>query len=127
MAWSGAAPFAGDERTFFSLPLYAGGEDRDQGSGWRPETSRCGNMLFWGYAHMASIGDLPAVFSAPSKLVYLSYVILTGLKVLAAPPLWLFVIISAVYWAFDVVHNDYLRIVLNGFGEKKKTETMRPR
>jgi hypothetical protein len=66
------------------------------------------------------IGDLPAAFSAPSKLVYLSYVILTGLKILPAPSLCLFVAISAIYWAFDVFHNDYLRLVLNGLGEKHK-------
>jgi len=49
------------------------------------------------------------------------------LKILTAPPLWLFVLISAVSWTLEVGHNDCLRIVLNGLGEKKKAEILRSR
>ena len=76
---------------------------------------------------MASIGDLPAALFSPSKLVYLAHVILTGLKVLTPQPLWMFLLISAVFWAFEVGHNDRMRIILNGLGEKKKADIFRSR
>jgi hypothetical protein len=67
---------------------------------------------------MATIGDIPAALSSPSKVVYISYVILTGLRVLPAPSLWVFVGLSAAFWVADVGHNDYLRIWLNNNANK---------
>jgi len=62
---------------------------------------------------MPNLGDLPAALFSPSKVVYISYVILTGLKVLPAPSICGFVMISIIFWLAEVGHNDYLRIWLN--------------
>jgi hypothetical protein len=62
---------------------------------------------------MTTMGDLPATLFSPSKMVYISYVILTGLKILPAPSLWMFVGLSLTFWVAEVGHNDYLRIWLN--------------
>ncbi len=62
---------------------------------------------------MATIGDIPATVFSPSKMVYISYVILTCLRILPAPSLWLFVGLSVAFWLAEVGHNDYLRIWLN--------------
>jgi hypothetical protein len=67
---------------------------------------------------MATIGDLPATLFSPSKAVYISYVILTGLRILPAPSLCAFVVLSAAFWVAEVGHNDYLRIWLNNKAEK---------
>lgn len=62
---------------------------------------------------MATIGDLhPTIFS-PSKVAYISYVILTGLRILPAPSLLMFIGISVFFWLAEVGHNDFLRIWLN--------------
>jgi hypothetical protein len=66
-----------------------------------------------GECKMATIGDLPAALFSPSKAVYISYVILTALRILPAPSLRLFLALSIVFWAAEVGHNDYLRIWLN--------------
>ena len=70
---------------------------------------------------LGTIGDLPdklvsplaATVFSPSKMAYISYVILTGLKILPAPSLRLFVGLSMGFWLAEVGHNDYLRIWLN--------------
>ncbi len=46
---------------------------------------------------MDKIGDLPAAIFSPAKMIYISFVILTGVKILTAP-LWLFVLASALLW-----------------------------
>ena len=67
-----------------------------------------------------SLGDLPATLFSPAKLVYIAYVVLLGLKVLPAPPAWLFLVISVVFIVVEVWHNDYYRIVLNNKANGKK-------
>jgi hypothetical protein len=62
---------------------------------------------------MTSFGDLPASLFSPSKVIYISYVILTGLKILAVPSLTLFVVLSVAFWLAEICHNDYLRPWLN--------------
>ena len=61
---------------------------------------------------MASIGDLPATVFSPSK-VYISYVILTGLRILPAPSLCVFLGLPVAFWLAEVGRNDYLRAWLN--------------
>jgi hypothetical protein len=60
-----------------------------------------------------TIGDIPANVFSPSKVAYISYVILTGLGILPAPSLSMFVGISVAFWLAEVAHNDWLRIWLN--------------
>jgi hypothetical protein len=67
---------------------------------------------------MATIGDLPAALFSPSKVVYVSYVFLTGLRILPAPSLCVFVGLSIAFWVAEVGHNDYLRIWLNNKADK---------
>jgi hypothetical protein len=67
---------------------------------------------------MDIFGDLPAAIFSPAKMVYISFVILTGLKILPAPSLRVFFLVSVLFMAFEVAHNDYLRIRLNISAEK---------
>jgi hypothetical protein len=60
-----------------------------------------------------SVGNLPAALFSPSKVAYVSYVVLTVLKILPAPSLRAFLGLSVVFWFAEIVHNDYLRIWLN--------------
>jgi hypothetical protein len=60
-----------------------------------------------------TIGDVPANVFSPSKVAYISYVILTGLRILPAPSLRMFAGISFIFWLAEVAHNDWLRIWLN--------------
>lgn len=69
---------------------------------------------------MDKIGDLPATVFSPAKMVYASFVILTGLKILPAPSLVVFFLISALFIICEVAHNDYLRIKFNIAAEKHR-------
>jgi len=62
---------------------------------------------------MTTFGDLPATLFSPTKMIYISYVILTVLKILPAPSLFVFLMISLVFWVAEIGHNDYLRLWLN--------------
>jgi hypothetical protein len=64
------------------------------------------------------IGSLPVAIFSPAKMIYIAFVVLTGLKIQPAPPLWLFLLVSAVFMIVEVAHNDYLRIRLNRAAEK---------
>jgi hypothetical protein len=65
-----------------------------------------------------TIGDLPATLFSPSKMVYIAYIILTGLKILPVPSVWMFIAISVVFWIAEVFHNDFLRRWLNKKAEE---------
>ena len=67
---------------------------------------------------MASIGDLPATLFSPTKMVYIAYVVLTGLKILPPPNLLVFLGLSSAFLLIEIAHNDYLRIVLNKLAER---------
>ena len=69
---------------------------------------------------MDKIGDLPAAIFSPAKMVYISFVILTGLKILPAPSLSAFFLVSVLFMVFEVAHNDYLRVRLNIAAEKHR-------
>jgi len=69
---------------------------------------------------MDNIGNLPAAIFSPAKMIYISFIILTGVKILPAPPLWLFVLASALFMVVEVAHNDYLRIRLNIAAERHR-------
>ena len=73
---------------------------------------------------MDKIGNLPAAIFSPAKMIYVSFLILTALRILPAPPLCVFFLVSDLFMVFEVAHNDYLRIRLNIAAEKhRKTET----
>jgi hypothetical protein len=67
---------------------------------------------------MDKLGDLPAALFSPAKMVYISFVVLTGLKILPPTSPWVFALMSALFLIIEVVHNDYLRIRLNIAAEK---------
>jgi hypothetical protein len=67
---------------------------------------------------MDKLGDLPAALFSPAKMIYISFVVLTGLKILPAS-LWLFFLVSVLFMAAEVLHNDYLRIRLNIAANKR--------
>ena len=62
---------------------------------------------------------LPATLFSPAKIVYISYVVLTGVKILPTPSLCVFLSISLIFLVIEVGHNDYLRIRLNTLAEKQ--------
>jgi hypothetical protein len=64
------------------------------------------------------IGNMPAAIFSPAKIIYISFVVLTGLKILPAASLWFFFLVSAVFMLVEVTHNDYLRIRLNRAAER---------
>ncbi len=71
--------------------------------------------------------ELPATLFSPSKMVYISYVVLAALKVLPAT-MTLFVTVSLLFLVAEVLHNDYLRIRLNkaaANGAAKRAATTR--
>jgi hypothetical protein len=63
-------------------------------------------------------GSFPAALFSPSKMVYIAYIVLLGLKVLPVGSVWVFVGGSVIFWIAEIVHNDYLRIKLNRKAEK---------
>lgn len=67
---------------------------------------------------MDKLGDLPATLFSPAEIVYASFVILTGLKILPAPSLVVFFSISVLFLICEVAHNDYLRIKLNSAAKR---------
>jgi hypothetical protein len=71
------------------------------------------------------VGNLPAAIFSPAKVVYISFVVLTALKILPIPSAWLFLSVSVIFLVVEIGHNDCLRILLNGaaerFNEKRKT------
>ena len=65
------------------------------------------------------LGQFPAALFSPTKMIYISYVVLTGLKILPNPSLRTFLLVSIAFLAVEVGHNDYLRIVLNSLAAKR--------
>jgi hypothetical protein len=66
------------------------------------------------------IAKLPGTLFSPAKMVYIAYVILTGLGRLAAQPLWIFFLVSLVFLLVEIGHNDWLRIILNNHAERNR-------
>jgi hypothetical protein len=66
------------------------------------------------------LGTLPAAIFSPAKMIYISFVVLTGLKILPAPSLPVFFLVSGLFLVVEVAHNDYLRIRLNIAAEKRR-------
>jgi len=59
---------------------------------------------------------LPQVAFSPAKMVYIGYILLSALKVIDTN-IQQFIYISAVFFFAQVIHDDFLRIVLNQLGE----------
>jgi hypothetical protein len=66
------------------------------------------------------VGSLPAVIFSPAKMIYIAFIVLTGLKILPAPPFLLFFLVSVVFMIVEAAHNDYFRIRLNRAAEKHR-------
>jgi hypothetical protein len=67
------------------------------------------------------LGDLPAALFSPAKMVYISFIVLTGLKILPAS-VCLFSLVSVLFLAVEIFHNDWGRIRLNNSGEKNRPD-----
>lgn len=73
-----------------------------------------------------ALASLPMTLFSPAKMVYISYIILLILEK-RTPPCWEFVLVSVLFIAVEIGHNDWLRIRLNNNGEKNRPEWLRPK
>jgi hypothetical protein len=64
-----------------------------------------------------NLSNLPAAIFSPAKVAYISFVILSGLRVIC-PSLCTFIWLTLAFLVIEIGHNDYLRIVLNRCAEK---------
>ena len=62
---------------------------------------------------MEEIRKCSATLLSPTKIIYIAYVVLLGLKIVPWHSFHVFVALSLVFWIVEVFHSDYLRIVLN--------------
>jgi hypothetical protein len=75
---------------------------------------------------MDKFWELPATLFSPAKMVYIAYVILLVWKT-AAPSHYEFFLVSLLFLAVEIVHNDWGRIRLNNSGEKNRPEWLKPK
>ena len=64
------------------------------------------------------IGDVAIHLFSPAKLVYMAYVILVILRGIWHTSKWEFLVVSVVFIAVQVGHDDYGRIRLNAKARK---------
>jgi hypothetical protein len=67
---------------------------------------------------MEELGKLPATLFSPTKMIYIAYVVLLGMKILPSQSFLMFVGVSFAFWIAEIFHNDYLRIRLNRKAER---------
>ncbi len=63
-----------------------------------------------------NLGNLPASLFSPTKIVYVGFLVLAALDRIR-PSAWAYGLVSALFIAVEVFHNDFLRIVLNSKAE----------
>ena len=59
-----------------------------------------------------SFDNMPATLFSPAKIVYVGFLVLAGLERIR-PSAWVYVLVSVLFIAVEVIHNDYIRILLN--------------
>jgi hypothetical protein len=74
---------------------------------------------------MDKLGDLPATLFSPAKMVYISYILLTYFKFLKDQPWWVFYVMSVLFLAVEIIHNDWGRLRLNFAAEEHRPEWAR--
>ena len=67
------------------------------------------------------ISNAPATLFSPAKLVYIGYVVLAALDQVVVT-LVQFIVVSVVFLAVQIWHDDYFRIVLNQRAEAKSKQ-----
>ncbi len=75
---------------------------------------------------MDELAKLPATLFSPAKMVYIAYVIMLVWKT-QQPSHCEFFLVSVLFLAVEIVHNDWGRIRLNNSGEKNRPEWLKPR
>jgi hypothetical protein len=75
---------------------------------------------------MNELLKLPATLFSPAKMVYIAYVILLVWKT-TTPSHCEFFLVSLLFLAIEITHNDWGRIRLNNSGEKNRPEWLRPK
>lgn len=80
---------------------------------------------------MGELGEesakLPATLFSPAKMVYIAYVVLRVWKTPTTPSHCEFFLVSALFLAVEIAHDDWGRIRLNNSGEKNRPEWLRPK
>jgi hypothetical protein len=66
---------------------------------------------------LSGLAGLSATIFSPTKMVYIAYIVLVALKLMPVPSLCLFLFLSAIFWVLEIMHNDYLRCILNRCGK----------
>jgi hypothetical protein len=61
-----------------------------------------------------AVSSLGASITSPAKLAFIGYVVLVYAGKIPQQPTWLFIVIAVSFILTQVVHDDYLRILLNG-------------
>lgn len=75
---------------------------------------------------MNELSKLPAALFSPAKMVYIAYLILLVWKT-TTPSHCEFFLVSLLFLAIEIIHNDWGRIRLNNSGEKNRPEWLRPK
>jgi hypothetical protein len=65
------------------------------------------------------VASLGTSITSPAKLVFVAYAALAYKGVIRDVSLGQFVWVAAAFFIVQVLHDDYLRIVLNGWAEAK--------
>ncbi len=65
-----------------------------------------------------TVGSLGASITSPAKLAFIGYVVLAYAGKVATSTLQ-FLIVASVFFVLQVIHDDYLRVLLNRFAELK--------
>ena len=66
------------------------------------------------------MGNFSAAILSPSRIAFAGYLLLIYLGKLETTK-FEFVLVSLLYLALDIFHNDYFRILLNHWAERRKT------
>ena len=63
-------------------------------------------------------GDLPSQLFSPAKMIFTAYVIGISLEKITTSKCE-FLLVSMIFFVFEIYHNDYLRIILNAKAKEK--------
>jgi hypothetical protein len=72
-----------------------------------------------------SIAKAANALSAPGKIAYISYVVLTAISIEAGInqewDIWQFIAVSSIFWLIQMLHDDHTRIWLNRKARMEET------
>ena len=75
-----------------------------------------------------ALDSLGGAVTSPAKLVFVSYVVLAAMGKIGVEA-WQFLLLAVAFFVAQVLHDDYCRIVLNGWANLKiaREEAAKPR